>query len=57
VIYVVQSNSSADGYKVLYAGSNSHDAIMIAKDESWVRIRVFKNGKKVVKPQPTGEQG
>ena len=48
MIYVVQENSSVNDYRVNYAGSSAHEALMVASKLNSCRIRLFKGGKRII---------
>lgn len=47
MIYVIQEESSAYRNPVIYAGSSAHEALLAASKVEYVKVRIFKNGKRV----------
>lgn len=47
MIYVVQNNNYKEEYKVVYAGSSAHQALLEASQHHTCRVRVFKDGKRI----------
>lgn len=48
MIYVVQENTSVNDYRVTYAGSSAHEALVEAGKLNSCRIRIFKKGKRII---------
>lgn len=52
MIYVIQSDNYSEDYKVIYAGSSAHEALLAASKLTSCRVRLFKNGKRFVVEEP-----
>lgn len=48
MIYVIQSNNYSESYKVVYAGSSAHEALLAASQMEICRITAFKGGERYI---------